>query len=116
MRGEGAVLSARAPHNERLSSLWPGWHTKSTHPGSVEGERGGVERARRAGREREKVEMETTGDPKESGKGEGEAEALTRDEGGREGLNTGMRADSLNEWRGGWRTEEEEEKGGGDGE
>lgn len=38
-RGEGAVLSARAPHNERLNFLWPGWHTKSTHPGSVERER-----------------------------------------------------------------------------
>lgn len=38
-KGEGAVLSARAPHNERLNFLWPGWHTKSTHPGSVERER-----------------------------------------------------------------------------
>lgn len=37
--GEGAVLSARAPHNERLNFLRPGWHTKSTHPGSVERER-----------------------------------------------------------------------------
>ncbi|TNN67646.1 hypothetical protein EYF80_022110 [Liparis tanakae] len=55
--------------------------------------------------------METTGDPKESGKGEGEAEALTRDEGGREGPSAGMQADSLNEWRGGWRTED----GGGKG-
>ncbi len=40
----GPVLSARAPHNERLNFLWPGWHTKSTHPGERERERGGGER------------------------------------------------------------------------
>lgn len=50
-RGEGAVLSARAPHNERLNFLWPGWHTKSAHPGSAERERAGErgERERTAG-------------------------------------------------------------------
>lgn len=30
-RGEGAVLGTRAPHNERLNFLCPGWHTKSAH-------------------------------------------------------------------------------------
>lgn len=33
--------------------------------------------------------METTGDPNERGKGEGGAETLTRDKGGRGGLNIG---------------------------
>lgn len=33
--------------------------------------------------------METTGDPNERGKGEAEAQTLTRDKGGREGLNMG---------------------------
>lgn len=53
------------------------------------GERG--ERVRTAAREREREEgkMETTGDPNERGKGIGEAETLTRDKGGREGLNMG---------------------------
>lgn len=45
--GRGAVLRARAPHNERLNFLWPGWHTKSTHPGSVERERRSSERGER---------------------------------------------------------------------
>lgn len=55
------------------------------------------------------METETTGDPNDSGEGEaGEAETLTRDKGGRKGVNTGgteMQTDSLNERRGGggWR-------------
>lgn len=61
-RRAGAFLSARAPHNERLNFLWPGWHTKSTHPGSIERERAAEEgREQIAQRERREGEMETTG-------------------------------------------------------
>lgn len=46
-------------------------------------------RAWAAASEKEEGEMETSGDLNERGKGEGEAETLTRDKGGREGLNMG---------------------------
>lgn len=67
--------------------MWPGWHTKSTHPGSVKRERRERERGLQGERGREEGERETTGDPSE--RGEGEVETLTRDKGGREGLNMG---------------------------
>lgn len=71
-RGEGAVLSARAPHNERLNFCGWGGIPNCLTLGVLRGRVGKERESSLQGEIGKEREMETTGDPNERGKGEGE--------------------------------------------